>query len=114
MGQAIANIAKDKTGKPPVLVGVSEVENASVIEDLVTSEHLKDANYNFVHYDSPDERGIDVALLVNENYFIVEHSEPVPMAIYETNGIKDYTRHALYVKGHLSGERLHKQVCHRP
>ena len=63
MGKAISSIAKDKTGKPPVLVGVAEVENAAVIQDLVESKYLKESNYNFVHYDSPDERGIDVALL---------------------------------------------------
>jgi len=114
MGKAISSIAKDKTGKPPVLVGIAEVENASVIQDLVESEHLKSANYNFVHYDSPDERGIDVALLINEDYFTLEHSESIPIAIYETNGVKDYTRDALYVKGMLNGEQVHVFVCHWP
>jgi len=114
MGKAISSIAKDKTGKPPVLVGIAEVENASVIQDLVESEYLKNANYNFVHYDSPDERGIDVALLINEDYFTLESSESIPIAIYETNGVKDYTRDALYVKGMLNGEQVHVFVCHWP
>jgi len=114
MGRAISCIAKDKTEKPPVLVGIAEVENASVIQDLVESKHLKKANYNFVHYDSPDERGIDVALLINEDYFTLEHSESIPIAIYETNGVKDYTRDALYVKGFMNGEQIHVIVCHWP
>jgi exonuclease III len=114
MGKAISSIAKNKTGKPPVLVGIAEVENAGVIQDLVESKHLKSANYNFVHYDSPDERGIDVALLINEDYFTLEHSESIPISIYETNGVKDYTRDALYVKGVLNGEQAHVFVCHWP
>ena len=114
MGKAISSIAKDKTGKPPVLVGIAEVENAGVIQDLVESEHLKNANYNFVHYDSPDERGIDVALLINEDYFTLENSESIPIDIYETNGVKDYTRDALYVKGVLNDEQVHVFVCHWP
>jgi len=114
MGKAISSIAKDKTGKPPVLVGIAEVENADVIQDLVESKHLKNANYNFVHYDSPDERGIDVALLINEDYFTLEYSESISVAIYETNGVKDYTRDALYVKGILNGEQVHVFVCHWP
>ena len=114
MGKAISSIAKNKTGKPPVLVGIAEVENAGVIQDLVESKYLKSSNYNFVHYDSPDERGIDVALLINEDYFTLEYSESIPISIFETNGVKDYTRDALYVKGVLNGEQTHVFVCHWP
>lgn len=114
MGQAISSVAKNRTEKSPVLVGVAEVENATVIQDLVDSKHLKNSNYNFVHYDSPDERGIDVALLFNEDFFIVDHSETIPIAIYETSGVKDYTRDALYVSGRLNDEKVHVFVCHWP
>ncbi len=114
MGKAISCIAKDKTNKPPVIVGVAEVENASVIQDLVESKYLKDLNYNFVHYDSPDERGIDVALIINEDYFTLKYSECIPLEIYETNGVKDYTRDALYVNGLLNEEEIHIIVCHWP
>lgn len=114
MGKAISCIAKDKTGKPPVLVGIAEVENASVIQDLVESEYLKKTNYNFVHYDSPDERGIDVALLINEDYFSLTYSECVPLEIFELTGVKDYTRDALYVSGLLNGEQVHIIICHWP
>lgn len=114
LGKAISRIARNKTEKPPVLVGIAEVENEAVIRDLVESKHLKDANYNFVHYDSPDERGIDVALLVNEDYFTVDYSETIPIAIYETDGVKDYTRDVLYVNGRLNEEKVHVFVCHWP
>lgn len=114
LGKAISSIAKNKSGKPPVLVGIAEVENAAVIQDLVESKYLNNTNYNFVHYDSPDERGIDVALLVNEDYFSLNYSECIPLEIFETNGVKDYTRDALYVNGVLNGEEVHVIVCHWP
>ncbi|MGB0896987.1 MAG: endonuclease [Flavobacteriaceae bacterium] len=114
MGKAISKISSDKTGKAPVLVGLAEVENATVVADLVNSKYLKAANYSFVHYDSPDERGIDVALLVNNDDFTVEHSETIPISVYELDGVKDYTRDALYVQGNLNGEEVHVFVCHWP
>lgn len=114
MGKAISKIAQNKTGKSPALVGLAEVENATVINDLVKSKYLKNSNYNFIHYDSPDERGIDVALLINEEYFKVEYSETIPISIYELDGVKDYTRDALYVQGYLNDEEVHVFVCHWP
>lgn len=72
---AISNIGKQETGKHPAIVGLAEVENASVIEDLITFKHLEDCNYSYVHFDSPDKRGIDVALLYDTTLFTVNHSE---------------------------------------
>ncbi len=114
MGKTISRIAKNKTGNSPAIMGLAEVENSNVIQDLVESKYLKDLNYNFVHYDSPDERGIDVALLINEDYFVLKNSECIGLNIYELNGEKDYTRDALYVNGVLNGEEIHVIVCHWP
>ena len=61
LGQTIAKIGKDVTGQAPDFVGLAEVENREVVEDLVNSEALKDNYYGIVHYNSPDARGIDVA-----------------------------------------------------
>ncbi len=51
-------------GDPPLLIGLAEVENKQVVSDLANTGKLADAHYEVVHRDSPDERGIDVALLV--------------------------------------------------
>ena len=72
---AISNIGKTETGKHPAIVGLAEIENANVIEDLIASKHLEDCNYSYVHYDSLDERGIDVALIYDHTAFEVTHSE---------------------------------------
>ena len=66
LSYAIANIGLEDIGKTPALMGFAEVENKQVIEDLLNTKHLKELPYDYVHYDSPDERGIDVALLYNK------------------------------------------------
>ena len=100
--------------KLPVLFGVAEVENRTVVEHLLQSDPLKDMDYGIVHYDSPDERGIDCALVYDRSYFKVLHSEPITLSVFETNGLRDDTRDILYVKGQLSGEEVHIFVNHWP
>ncbi|WP_242203838.1 endonuclease/exonuclease/phosphatase family protein [Aestuariivivens insulae] len=112
LGFAISNIGKHETGKHPTLVGLAEVENAKVIEDLISSKHLEDCNYNYVHYDSPDERGIDVALLYDTTAFEVLDSEPYTIQLTNDNGLPDYTRDILLVTGLLDGEQIHIIVNH--
>ena len=104
LGFAISNIGKKETGKHPAIVGLAEVENAKAIEDLITSKHLEDINYGYVHYDSLDERGIDVALLYNKQVFELIDSKTVPIILTDEEGERDYTRDILKVSGNLHGE----------
>jgi predicted extracellular nuclease len=113
LGFAISNIGKEETGKPPALVGLAEVENNRVLEDLIASDHLKNLSYDYVHFDSPDERGIDVALIYDPSVFEVEVSEVFPVHIYDDGSI-DYTRDILLVKGILNTERVYIMVNHWP
>ena len=95
----------------PDIVGFAEVENQQVLELLTSSATLSKAKYSIVHYDSPDERGIDVALLYNPATFKVIASEP----LHITLPANDLTRDILYVKGKLnSGEILHVFINHWP
>lgn len=112
LGFSISNIGKKETGKHPALVGLAEVENAKVIEDLIASKHLKDCSYNYVHYDSLDERGIDVALLYDANVFKVSFSETYTIQLTNDDGAPDYTRDILLVSGLLDGELVHVIVNH--
>ncbi|SFZ89755.1 Endonuclease/Exonuclease/phosphatase family protein [Flaviramulus basaltis] len=112
LGFAISNIGKHETGKHPAIVGLAEVENAKVIEDLIASKHLDDCNYNYVHYDSLDERGIDVALLYDTNAFVVLHSEAFTVELFNNQGLPDYTRDILLVSGLLDGENVNIIVNH--
>lgn len=114
LGTAISNIGFAKTGKAPVLLGVAEVENKKVLEDLAASKHLKNKDYGVVHYESPDERGIDVGLLYQKQYFEVTHSENIPVYVDNQNGERDYTRDILRVTGLLNHEEIHILINHWP
>ena len=90
------------------VLGLSEVENAMVLEDLNFA--YKERNYKIIHFDSPDERGIDNALLYDPNYFKVISSKPIP----NTLPSGDKTRDILYVKGEYADELIHLFVNHWP
>ena len=112
LGFAISNIGKQETGKHPAIVGLAEVENAKAIADLIASKHLEDINYGYVHYDSLDERGIDVALLYDTDAFEVTHSESFIVHLTKDDGATDYTRDILLVSGLLDGEEIHVLANH--
>lgn len=112
LGYAISNIGRNETGKHPAIVGLAEVENDKVIEDLLASQHLEEFNYGFIHYNSPDERGIDVALIYDRLAFEVTDSEKLRIEIETLDGDPDYTRDILCVSGFLDGEKIHVIVNH--
>jgi predicted extracellular nuclease len=97
----------------PGIIGLAEVENDKVLEDLINSSRLKKGNYAIVHYDSNDERGIDVALLYSKNEFKLIESKPIPVVF--GFDIVDVTRDILYVKGVTNdGKTCHIFVNHWP
>ncbi len=114
LGSVISQIGGDKSNHTPAVVGVVEVENEQVLKDLIQTTHLKDEHYGIVHYDSPDERGIDVALLYKKELFELLSSETFPLYLESKNGGRDYTRDILLVKGNLNGELIHILVNHWP
>ncbi|MDG1475644.1 MAG: endonuclease/exonuclease/phosphatase family protein [Vicingaceae bacterium] len=111
MAKVIGEIGTEITPDGVAILGVSEVENKSVLEDLVKSESIKNRNYQVVHYDSPDRRGIDVGLLYNPKYFEVTSSKSFSLRNIDTTF---YTRDQLLVSGLLNGEKIHVIVAHWP
>ncbi|MGC1516347.1 MAG: endonuclease/exonuclease/phosphatase family protein, partial [Maribacter sp.] len=99
---------------PPVLVGLAEVENSTVLAALLDTGPLKDLDYGFMHFDSPDERGIDTGLLYRKRLFEVIDAEPIALMVDNPGGVRDRTRDILYVKGILNGETVHVFVNHWP
>ena len=108
----ISNIGKEETGKHPAIVGLAEVENAKVLKDLVSSKHLEDCNYDYVHFDSLDERGIDVAMLYDTTVFKPLHTETFSVSLTDEDNTPDYTRDILLVGGALDGEHIYFIVNH--
>lgn len=93
----------------PVLVGFAEVENKSVLEDLIQAEILKTKNYKIVHEESPDVRGIDVGLIYNADEFQYLTHKKIPIPIKTEYKVRDI----LYTKGILKGtDTLHVFVNH--
>ena len=115
MAKIIDMLAKDFTPDGLAILGVCEVENKKVLEDLVAQPLLKPKNYQIVHFDSPDERGIDVGLLYQAKYFTVTSAKAVPVHLSPPDSPNpDYTRDVLLVSGLFSGEPLHIMVNHWP
>jgi hypothetical protein len=115
MALAISRIGEDDgwQGGPAVL-GVSEIENRSVLEDLVAHPLLKDSNYQIVHYDSPDRRGVDVALLYRPRFFRVTASASPSLDLKDESGERIFTRDQLVVSGVFDDEPMHFIVGHWP
>ena len=114
LGYTISQIGTKTSGKLPVLIGLAEVENKLVVNDLIHSKFLKTENYDVVHYDSADERGIDVALIYNKDYFKVEASEIFSIELFDEDGTIDHTRDVLLVEGFLNEEKMYVLVNHWP
>lgn len=112
LSTAIAGIGSDYTPDGIAILGLSEIENRKVIEDLVNTPALKERNYKIVHYDSPDRRGVDVGLIYQQKYFTVTNTTSNRLII---SGRDDfYTRDQLVVSGEMAGESVHFIVNHWP
>lgn len=92
----------------PVLVGLCEIENQKVLEDLINPTYFPDNKYGIIHQDSPDERGIDVALLYDKSLFSPIKTEFIPVIFKDG----DKTRDILMVKGRLGKEVITVFVNH--
>lgn len=119
MAKVIRSMA-DNNKRWHTILGISEIENRLVIEDLVSQPEIADANYQIVHYDSPDRRGVDVALLYKPDQFTYLDSESIPFDFNsdidfsdtDTNYFK--TRDILMVHGLIAGEHFAFYVAHLP
>ena len=114
ISRVIPEIGFQYTGSHPAIVGLCEVENRKVLIDLVQSESMKKYNYNIIHFDSPDERGIDVALLFDRQRFKPRKAKKYPLYLKRQNGERDFTRDQLLVEGFLDGEKVYLIVNHWP
>lgn len=111
---AISQIGLTQTGVFPAIVGLAEIENNHVLDDLLKTKHLKDKPYKYIHFDSPDERGIDTALLYDTNRFKVRSAKAMDVKLFKDDGSPDHTRDILHVSGFLLGELVHIFVNHWP
>lgn len=114
LSEVISQLGIAETPDGVAMLGVAEVENKKVLEDLVSQPKLKDRKYKIVHYNSPDMRGIDVGLLYNPTYFKVIESGSLNVPLKNPDGTSYATRDVLWVHGLFNGESLHVFVNHWP
>lgn len=116
IARVISEVGFETTNTAPAVIGLCEIENLQVLEDLVNHPLLAKYNYSIVHYDSPDRRGIDVALLYQNSLFSLEESQSRRLLLYELEdpSKRVFTRDQLVVSGSLNGEAIHLIVNHWP
>lgn len=108
----LADVFDAFPGELPAFIGLCEIENKSVLLDLVKENKLRDGHYAVIHNDSPDERGIDVAAIYDSTKVKVEYFN------YTTINLPDdkdpFTRDLLYAKVKSNDEVIHLFVNHWP
>ena len=109
----IADIGIDVSPDGIAFMGLSEVENRHVIEDLIHQPALVNRKYEIVHYDSPDLRGVDVAFIYQPKYFTVLQSKTINVDLKPFGGNRP-TRDILWVTGLLDGDTINILVNHWP
>ncbi|MBE8725055.1 endonuclease/exonuclease/phosphatase family protein [Flavobacterium hungaricum] len=135
LARVISEIGTPENPNAPTIIGGGEIENRGVLEDLIKDSKLQSYDFGIVHFDSPDRRGIDVALLYQKKYFRPTSFSSIPLIIYkkafekkeeqndvlndsiETKTINKnrvFTRDQLLVSGFLEGEEIHIIVNHWP
>lgn len=112
MARVIAGIGNEMVKGGPALIGLSEIENRGVLEDLINTPPLKELGYEIVHYDSPDRRGVDVGLLYKPSVFKVTNS--TSNQLYMPGRTDFFSRDQLVVSGELLGEPISVILNHWP
>ena len=114
---------KDENKVYHTILGVSEIENRNVLEDLVMQPEIADANFQIVHYDGPDRRGVDVGLLYRPDQFTLLESRSIPFTFdspsitFSMDSLEKAnfrTRDVLEVRGTIGDEMFAFYVTHLP
>ena len=140
LARVLSEIGTGENPNSPTFIGGAEIENQVVLEDLIKQPKLLDKDYGIIHFDSPDKRGIDVALLYQKKQFQPTSYVNIPLYVYKgeqptnefaktdssenlenedivqisTKNHRIYTRDQLLVTGFLNGEEIHIIVNHWP
>ena len=115
MARVLSEMGTDKLpGVGCAAIGVSEVENAKCLTDLCNQEPLKAKNFQFVHIEGPDKRGVDCGLLYNPKLFTVRNVKLVPYIYIKPEDAERATRGFLVVSGTMAGEHVTIIVNHLP
>jgi len=119
--QVLANLGTEmtmndglkKVCKSPAIIGLSEIENRRVLEDLLREPALKDKGWEIIHVEGPDKRGVDCAFFYNPSIFKLQHYH-LTHYVYENGDTTHATRGFLIASGTIAGEKISFIVNHWP
>ena len=114
MAKVLADLYNHPDESGAALTGLVELENRAVLVDLINSKHLQSFKLNIIHEDSPDKRGIDVALLYDPNQFTPINYEYHEVRLWDKESYRTYTRDILEVQGYLGDREIYVFVNHWP
>ncbi|MBL7761066.1 MAG: endonuclease/exonuclease/phosphatase [Sediminibacterium sp.] len=114
LATVLKDIGKTHSRHGAALIGVAEIENDTVLYDLTRHFLLRPHRLKFIHFDSRDARGVDVALFYRPDLFIPLTARPLQVVLPGGSKEAAATRDILYVKGYLAGELFHIYVNHWP
>ena len=112
MSTVLSMLATDKLPEGPAVIGMAEVENNRVLQDLLKQPALADRGYEMIHYEGPDERGVDCAFFYNPKIYTPTSSRLVPYRLMQPTDRP--TRGFLVIDGKLAGERVAFIINHWP
>ena len=114
MAYALSQLGTDLDPRGAAVIGVSEIENRAVMEDVAADPVWGERKMAIVHYDGPDRRGVDVGLFYDPNRFLVTHTASHRLTMPDNPDF--HTRDQLVVSGYLKemGEKIHIVVNHWP
>ncbi len=114
MARALADLGTEKLSVGCAVIGVSEVENANALTDLINQPELKARGFQFAHVEGPDRRGVDCAMLYNPSLFKLLNVKLVPYVPELERDSAFRTRGFLTCTGMLAKEKVAIIVCHWP
>ncbi len=114
LASVLSAIGTNYSAQGPAIIGVAEIENDTVLYDLTRHFLLSNRKLKFIHFDSRDARGVDVALFYQPTLFLPQTAFPIKVTLPGKSKAASTTRDILYVKGFLGGEQVHVFVNHWP
>ncbi|QFG52131.1 endonuclease [Chryseobacterium sp.] len=114
LAKVISELGRQHTNDNPAIMGLLEIENRQVVQDLISQPLLAKSDYGIVHFNSYDARGVDNAIIYQKKRFRPTETYKKEIKIFDDEGKRVYTRDIIVMKGLLDGERIAVFMNHWP
>ena len=114
LAKVISELGRQYTNDNPAIMGLLEIENRQVVQDLISQPLLAKSDYGIVHFNSYDARGVDNAIIYQKKRFRPTETYKKEIKIFDDEGKRVYTRDIIVMKGLLDGERIAVFMNHWP